>query len=457
VAAGIDRRLLDNFLRGSLMARRDEDDSAPDPTRREFFRTFSRQTLTNAGAVMGAAAEIRRAGGAAARELLDPSGSMATGTGVERRDVPPETASTFRSAYRLVDDALLLLDQRDLPGHLTIVKCSEPSEIASAMRAGVISAGPVLAEVAAYGLYIAIARAETVDPQGRDQIFRAAANTLRGARPDINALRAAVGRMETRYDELTVEGATDMGPADVPLAGAVRAEADSIASEAQLAHATLGRNGAAAIAAAVDSDTGRNATQPLGVLMHGDMGPLSCGMVGTGTALLQSLIGLGSSVHVWLTEAAPSMEGARIAALQLTQVDIPHTLVADTAVAWLLESRRLDGALVRGDTIAPGGDTLALIGSLSVARLAGAAGVPLYVVAPSSAFDASGSNLADLMPSLRSPAETLAASVANGESRPQLFGARLNPTSDIVPNELITSYLTDTGAHAGGARQTGRA
>ena len=89
-------------------------------------------------------------------------------------------------------------------------------------------------------------------------------------------------------------------------------------------------------------------------------------------------------------------------------------------MAWLLESRRLDGALIRGDTIAPGGDTLVLIGSLNVARLAGSAGVPLYVVAPASAFDSSGSNLADLTPSLRSPAETLAASVAKGESRPQV-------------------------------------
>ncbi len=360
------------------MARRDENDGAQDPTRREFFRTFSRQTLTNAGAVMGAAAEIRRAGGAAARELLDPGGSMGGSVGVERRDPlhSMETASTFRSAYRVVDDALLLLDQRDLPGRLTIVSCSEPSEIASAMRTSVISAGPVLAEVAAYGLAIATSRAETLDPQGRDQIFRAAANTLRGARPEINALRAAVGRMEARYDELTAEGDTDTASADA-LAAAVRAEADSIASEAQLAHATLGRNGAAAIADAVDSDNEREATEPINLLMHGDMGPLTCGMVGTGTALLQSLLGLGGTVHVWLTEAAPSMEGARIAALQLTHADIPHTVVADTAVAWLLESRRLDGALIRGDTIAPGGDTLALIGSLNVARLAGPAGVPL--------------------------------------------------------------------------------
>ena len=42
-----------------------------DPSRREFFKTFSRQTIQNAGAVAGAAAELRRTSLEAARELLD--------------------------------------------------------------------------------------------------------------------------------------------------------------------------------------------------------------------------------------------------------------------------------------------------------------------------------------------------------------------------------------------------
>jgi methylthioribose-1-phosphate isomerase len=442
------------------MARRDDKEGAEDPTRREFFRTFSRQTVRNAGAVMGAAAELRRAGGAAARELLDPVASLgdsSTPAAFETEGVPnSETAANFRSAYRVADDGLLLLDQRDLPGRLTIVTCSEPSEIASAMRSNVVSAGPVLAEVAAYGLAIAAARADELDVKGRDQMFRSAANTLRGARPEINALRAAVARVESRYDALTAEDAGDLTSKGPAVAAAVRAQADSIASEAQLAHAALGRSGAASIAAAVDSEPERETGRPINLLMHGDMGPLTCGMVGTGTQVLQSLVGLGRAVHVWLTEAAPSQEGSRIAALQLTQADIPHTVIADSAVAWLLDSRPLDGALLRGDTIAQGTDTLALIGSLNVARLAFSAGIPVYVVAPASAFDAAGSDLAGLMPQLRSPAEALAVSVASGQSRPAVFGARLNPTSDIVPSGLVTTYLTDTGAFAGGAQQAGR-
>ena len=53
------------------MARRQAPPKGHDPSRREFFRTFGRQTLQNAGAVAGAAAELRRTSLAAARELLE--------------------------------------------------------------------------------------------------------------------------------------------------------------------------------------------------------------------------------------------------------------------------------------------------------------------------------------------------------------------------------------------------
>ena len=72
---------------------------AADPTRREFFRTFGRETVRNAGAVVGAAAELRRASEAAARELLavDQPGAS---------EIPAPTSaaggesSAFNSAYR---------------------------------------------------------------------------------------------------------------------------------------------------------------------------------------------------------------------------------------------------------------------------------------------------------------------------------------------------------------------
>jgi len=438
------------------MARRDETEGANDPTRRQFFRTFGQQTVRNAGAVMGAAAELRRAGAAAARELLD-SGAPATAGGAATEAVSvdsvgpilaSEPETPFRSAYRLGADSLLVLDQRDLPGRVTIVPCAEPTEIASAIRSRAVNGGPVLGEVAAYALALAVARSVERGGQSRDQAFRAAANTLRGARPDVHALRVAVDRMERRYDALTAAGPAP-GPPD--LTESMRSEADGIASEAALAHAALGRAGAQVVGARLARDEGRSPGAPINLLMHADMGPLSCGMVGTGTQLVQSLMGAGHRVHVWVPEAAPSMEGARLAALQLTQADIPHTILADSAAGWLLSSRHIDAALLRGDTVAANGDACGLIGSLSVARLAASVDVAVYVVAPQTSFDADAADAGGLALDLRSPAEAMASSAgSDSHSRPAVFGVRLNPATDIVLADLISAYLTEFGSQPGG-------
>jgi methylthioribose-1-phosphate isomerase len=409
-----------------------------DPTRREFFRTFSRETVRNAGAVASAAAEIRRASGAAARELLEIGGP-----GVEVRQAVTassnEPVAAFNSAYRRSDAALLILDQRELPDRVSILTCHEPSEVASAIRLGVVNAGPVTGELAAYAMALAAA-ASPGDLVGLDHALRAAANTLRGARRDVHALSAAVERMEARYAELTAD--TDAADRRT-IAAALREEADAVTTEAQLSHAGLGRAGAERISGAV----GRPAAiaEPLNLLMHGDMGPLSCGMVGTGTAILQSLIDSGRNVHVWVTDAAPTTEGARIAALQLTQMDVPHTVIPDTAASWLLSNRRLDLALLRGDTVATNGETLAPIGSLNVGQLAAQAGVPVYVVAPPSSFAAPGVDPTSLLFDLRSPAESGIRKAGGGVGQPPTVENRLAPTTDLVPARLVTAFLTESG------------
>lgn len=366
---------------------------------------------------MGAAAELRRAGGAAARELFDLGTPAAS-----------EPAAAFNSAYRLSNAAILILDQRELPGRVSILTCREPSEVASAVRLGVVNAGPVAGELAAYAIALTTARSSSDDLAGLDQVIGAAANTLRGARRDLRALTAAADRMEARFVDVTTAKATDARA----LGEALRMEADAIATDAQLAHAALGRAGAEEIA---------TPSEEINLLMHADMGPLSCGMVGTGTAILQALMDRGHSVHIWVTEAAPSNEGARLAALQLTQLDVPHSVIPDTAVSWLLSSRRLDGALLRADTVGENGETLAPIGSLNVALLARQAGVPVYVVAPSSAFAGPEVDPASLLLDLRSPAE---------QGRQPTIEFRLNPTTDLVPHHLVTAFITDTGSRPGG-------
>ncbi len=397
------------------MARGDPPADAQDASRREFFRAFSRQTVQSAGSLMGAAAELRRTSLAAARDIFDVGGESLAAVEAEVVGQPTTAEWGFRSAYRFTDREVVILDQRALPGRVTTVSVREPSEIASAIRVGAINGGPVLGEVAAYAMVLAAASAADRSAAGRQNLMGAAAGTLRAARRDVHAIATAISRMEARYGR-----ALDQGADAATIAEVLRAEADDIASKVAAANAAIGRLGAQAVGASAT-------VGPLNLLMHGDMGPLSCGLIGMGTAVIQCLTDAGRDVHVWLTEAAPGLEGGRIAALQLTQHDIPHTVIPDTAAAWLLVNRHIDDVLLRGDRVCVNGDVGALIGSLSVAQLAAAAGVPVHVLAPPVSFD---------------PAAADGAAIAVPLNTARL-GGRLNPTSDVVPAALITSLVTE--------------
>jgi methylthioribose-1-phosphate isomerase len=357
------------------MARRADDH---DPSRREFFRTFSRDAVRQAGAVAGAAAELRRATMAAAGSLFDPEAPTTDSNAVAVADLPESQVdesqpdATFRSAYRFTGSQIIALDARQLPDRVATVALTAPSEVASAIRAGAINAGPVLGEVGAYALAMA-ARAAVARPDaGRDQQVRAAANTLRYAKAEVRALAWAIDRVEAAYRERT--GHTS-DPTD--LADRVASEADSIASGNAVAHAEIGRIGASAVMAEADG--------ALNLLMHGDMGPLSCGMVGLGTSLIQNARDAGREVHVWVTEAAPSGEG-RVCAYQLRQLDVPVTVIADSAVAWTFGRQRIDALLLRGDQVGENGSCGVLIGGLAAAIVAKREGVPVFVLAPRSAY-----------------------------------------------------------------------
>jgi methylthioribose-1-phosphate isomerase len=371
-----------------------------DTSRRDFFRTFGRETVRQAGAVAGAAAELRRSSMAAARVLFDEAPAEAPNAPIDES----QPDATFRSAYRFTGTDIVALDARQLPGRVATIALTQPSEVASAIRANVINGGPVLAEVGGYAMAMA-ARAVVARPDaGRVQQVRAAANTLRGAKPQIHALIWAVDRLEELYVELAGQG-TDPGE----MADLLRSEADSIASANTTANTEIGRSGAAAALALSDG--------PLNLLIHGDMGPLSCGMVGMGTALIQDLRDRGREVHVWLTEATPSGEGRRVAEFQLRQLDVPRTMIADTALGWLFGSRRVDALLMRGDHVAPDGSSVVLLGGLQAATMAARAEVPVYVLAPLSAF-------AGELNALPSP---------------------VVPTADVIGADLITRLVTEAG------------
>ena len=392
-----------------------------DPSRREFFKTFSRQTLENAGAVAGAAAEIRRTSMAAARELLDmnQASAVVVPTTSKSADMPalaPPPQETFRSAYRFTGTALVVLDQRELPGKVVTFECREAVDAASALRSGAVTPGPVMGQIAAYGIALAAVAATQRDERSRDQVVHAAADAIRASRGEVQIVAKAVKRMAELYDELATAGA-----GGAAIAERLTAEADVIATES-----------AAACAQIAESWSELMVGDSVDLLVHGDSGSLACGLVGMVTTGIKSLIDAGRHVHVWVTEGAPSGEGSRITALELTQLDIPHTVIPDSAIGWLVAGRQLNAVVLRGDTVASNGDTVALLGARAIAQIAHDAGIPVHVLAPEASWDRRARDAGALVLDLRSAAELGSAN-----------RARLQPPFDIVPARVVSAYISE--------------
>ena len=79
----------------------------------------------------------------------------------------------------------------------------------------------------------------------------------------------------------SVRAGLDEAADGAAVAAALRAEADAIAADVQAGHA--------AIVAALIETLGGPLDRPLGVLVHGDPGALSGGLVGTGITALRRL------------------------------------------------------------------------------------------------------------------------------------------------------------------------
>jgi methylthioribose-1-phosphate isomerase len=415
--------------------------AAADPERRAFFFQFGRQAVSAVGQVAGMADAASRTASAVANELLgrdepasDPARFTRSGATTDPvvSTATPAAEDAFRSAYRLAGDELVLLDQRTLPDSLDEVVARRGSDVAYYLRLGVARGGPLMAQVAAYGL--ALTSAERADqPAHQRQVeLRRTAQALAEARPSARLPAWAMARMQ---DASTRVPESNPG-ADV--AAALRTEADAIAADI--------RDWQAAIAAGIVSVLPEPAGRPLTVLLHGSQGALAGGLVGSGITALGQLRDAGREPRIFLTEGRPFMDGARLASWELRQAGLAHQLVPDAAAAWLLAHETVDAVLLSAEWTAANGDVGALVGSRSVAQLASASPSarprPLVIVSGLSATRDPDSPDGGAIPVELRPARDLSAYLAGVPVR---SSDALVPASDVIPATAIDLIVTERG------------
>jgi methylthioribose-1-phosphate isomerase len=331
----------------------------------------------------------------------------------------------------------VILDQRGIPERLDEVAAKRGSDVAYYLRLGVVRGGPLMAQVAAYGL--ALTAAERVDQPAaqRNVELRRTQRALVQARPSSRLPGWAMERMGSVLDRLGDD------VAGTAVAAALREEADALATGLQAAHA--------AISATLAQTLPRPPDRPLNVLLHGDQGALHGGLVGTGLAALRDIRDEGGAIRVFVTEGRPCMDGARLASWELRQAGIEHKVIPDSAVAWLLAREPIDAVLVAAEWIAANGDVGALIGSRAIAHqvamadpLNGGQRTRFIVSGDSAVVDPGTADGADIPVELR-PARELSAYLADVPIRAT---DALVPAGDVIPAALIDTLVTEHGATA---------
>ena len=400
--------------------------------RRSFFRSFGREAIQTAAQLVGAATALQRSSLAATSQLLGggsgaPEDPLAQLLGMDD-PAPPPPAVQFRSPYRYLEGELTIVDQRRLPDELVEVTCHTGAEVAACIRDRLVRGGPVLEQVAAYGLLVAAERTRGSSEFVRAATLHGTINALRSSRPSSRAMEASLDRMLAAWQAVGEHAAGDL------VANVLRSEAEAIADEAMLDLAALGRAGASVLPTPFE--------RHLEVLVHGPVGALAGGALGTALAVVLEVQVQQRPVHVWVPEGRPAFQGARITAFELGRLDIGHTVIADVAAAGLIARGSVDAVLVGAERIARNGDVSAAVGTYPIAAVAVRHGVPLYVCASTSTIDL---RVGDGWGFMTEEGPDVELAEVHGRRVPPPGSQVHNPVLDVTPAALVRAFVTEMG------------
>jgi methylthioribose-1-phosphate isomerase len=339
-----------------------------------------------------------------------------------------DTVGGTPESLRWMGDAagqLEILDQTRLPAALEWVICRDVATVVEAIKSLRVRGAPAIGIAGAYGLVVAAGEAMRagLTPEAARAHVLARAEELATARPTAVNLRWAVERCVATLDVSAAQASADT------LARTLLAEARAIHVEDRELCAAIGRHGAAVL--------------PAGdILTHCNTGALATGGAGTALGVIAAAWDSGRRFTVFADETRPLFQGARLTAWELVKRGIPVTVLVDSAAGHLLATGRIAAVIVGADRITACGDTANKIGTYSLAVLAAAHGVPFYVAAPSSTFDLTIEDGADIPIEERAADEVL---VPLGVRAAPAGAKAFNPAFDVTPARLIRGIVTEHG------------
>lgn len=182
------------------------------------------------------------------------------------------------------------------------------------------------------------------------------------------------------------------------------------------------------------------------LLTHCNTGGLATVGIGTALGVIMHGFHQGRVQQVWVDETRPLLQGARLTSWELAEQGIPYQLICDAMAGSLMAQGKVDAVWLGADRIASNGDVANKVGSYSLAVLAHYHRIPCYVAAPRTTLDLACANGQAIPIEQRSRQEVLGAQGAFGCVQwAPAQAAVYNPAFDIIPAELISGWVFETG------------
>jgi methylthioribose-1-phosphate isomerase len=322
-------------------------------------------------------------------------------------------------------DAVVMIDQRKLPGEEKYVRCKTAVEVARAIKTMVIRGAPAIGVAAAMGIALGMRRSKATGTRQFAVDFNKLCDLMAGTRPTAVNLFWAIARMKRSFGE----GAR-AGESVDELRARLDREADAIHDEDLASCQTMGRFGADVVPAGAR------------ILTHCNAGALATAGYGTALGVIRAAAEQGKVVQVYADETRPFLQGARLTAWELVRDHVPTTVITESMAGPLMRQGGIDMVVVGADRIAANGDTANKIGTYTVATMAKAHGIPFYVAAPLSTIDLDTADGSGIPIEQRNAREM----THFGSAQVTPEGASVwNPAFDVTPHALVAGIITEKG------------
>jgi methylthioribose-1-phosphate isomerase len=323
------------------------------------------------------------------------------------------------------DDAIVMVDQRKLPGQELYLRCRTAQEVARAIRTMVIRGAPAIGVAAAMGIALGMRKSTAKGTRQFAVDFQKTCDMMASTRPTAVNLFWAIDRMKAVFAD-----AAQAGQSADEIAARLEKEARTIHDEDVAACRAMGGHGAAVV-----PDGAR-------VLTHCNAGALATAGYGSALGVIRAAVEQGKRIAVIADETRPFLQGARLTAWELVREGINTTVITESMAGPLMRAGEIDMVVVGADRIAANGDTANKIGTYTVAVLAHEHKVPFYVAAPLSTIDLATPD-GDRIPIEERDQREVS---HLGAARLTPEGAHIrNPAFDITPSRYITGIITERG------------